>query len=288
MGGHTNSLDYQVSPEHLNKMVKGNLLPTLEEAFNIMDESFHEWSGIFFKGSQPYKKYSTNLEHTKEEQRMFSQEKDVDAFWYQPGKMIQVKDTTAAKQKTRMVFKPQEYSYSNKGIIVEKVDPLTKEKRHYVFDIPDATFNAQNITAKFTIKIEPEHFSCARIYQDGKPVLDAKGDPILATSKQAHPSAQVDHSGSSRIQLANELERKKQQREIATEQFDRYMEIAEKKGFNEPIDASWVHGKEIAGPAQASLNEQRLAAITKGKEEEMEEEPELVPVETVDEDIRRF
>lgn len=271
-GKHHNTLDRRANEEHMLMMAKTNQLPSFGEAYDIMDESFDLWNNIVFDNHQPIKKYHSSRKETEDKQMKFTPALDIEAFWYQPGKMMTVKDTTARKQKTMQVFKPTEYTYSNYGIIVDRKDPLTKKTEKFLFDIPEAAFNARNIGNKFTIRVEPDKFKYARIYQNGKPLTDEYGKPYQAQLKLEAVSAQVDHTTESRMALANELEQKVEQKKIVEQQFDRFMEVAATNGHDKAIEASWVHGKEIADNAAAEMHEMRLNAWK--MEEEMEREME--------------
>ncbi|MEQ9567599.1 MAG: hypothetical protein RLN85_17630, partial [Pseudomonadales bacterium] len=147
---------------------------------------------------------------------------------------------------------------------------------------------ALKITEKFTLKIEPEDFSYARIYQDDRPILDKHGNPVMAVRTLEHSSAKVDHTPNSRKQLANELDRKEEQVEINEKRFERYMEVAAQNGHTAPIDTSWVHGKLHADNAIMELNEHRINAIKEANAEEPEEEDVVYSDQENKETISRF
>lgn len=276
MGNPHASLDYKPNEDALIEQRKLALLPSLKEAIQILDDSLNEWNSHVFDGSKPLEKYHKSLEATRQDQIQFTRAHDIAAFWYTPGDMITIKDTSSRSRATQRVFQPTPFNYSNRGVIVSRKNPENNVVEKHRFCLMDPDFNASRIGDKFTLKIEPEKFQKAYIYQNGKPVLGADQKPIMLTQSTLHPSAQVDHTSETRTRLAAEQQAKKAQTAEVNERWERYMAIAEKNGHTAtPLDTSHVWGKEISTPAAASLNERWL-------NEEENDDTEYIPVDDAD------
>lgn len=285
MGNPHATLNHQPNMEVMLEKVKNKLIPTFEQAYKILDESLNEWNSHIFDGAQPLVKYHHSVQQHQSDQRLFSPAIDVHAFWYQPGRMVQVPDTSGSSRKMVSVFQPTEYTYSNRGIVVEHKDQVTGISEKYHFDVPDAAFNASHISSRFTIRIEPEKFDRAMLYQDGKPLIH-EGRQVIAERAYEQPSARIDAGPEDMNRLHKTLQVKKGQEEMAAAKFDRYIQVAGANGHAEPIESSWIHGKEISGPAAAALNE---SLVNKRLASTGQPEPEPVPVEeTIHETIKRF
>lgn len=277
MGNPHASLDYQPNMEHMVQQVKSGQLPTYEQAYNLLDESLNEWNAHVFNQARPLEKYNNSLKASQADQRRFTAEIDMQAFWVQPGKMALIADTRSGRTIKRSTWKPTEYTYTNRGIEVI----IDGEKHWYL--VADTSWNAQRIGAKFCLRIEPTYKDKAILIQDNKPVI-WQGSLLIASQTDRMPSAALDFRTGDHERLRATLDAKKQQQKTVQQKLDRYLHIAESTGLVQPIDTSYIHGKEISHAANVQLNEQLLNTRLSTAEEEMEPAEEVIHNPT----IRRF
>jgi transposase InsO family protein len=277
MGNPHASLEYRPNDEYL--LANRGHFPTLQEAVSIVDNSLNIWNAHVFNDAEPMRKWRESVEKTRAQQRRFTAETDVAAFWHVPGRMKQVKDQ-AASRKMISVFEPTEYTYTNKGIIVERKQPLADKAEKYIFQFPatDAgDFLSRHIGGKFILKIEPEHFNEARLFTpDHRPLL-ADGQPVSLQGLERSASALVDATPHEREALDTKRKAFAAQKATVEAQFDRYMKIAESNGHTAPIDTSWVMGKQVSTAAKSQVNEARFAALSAPQDMELvADEPKRV------------
>lgn len=250
--------------DHVNDMIKQGLIPEFRESWDLIENGLNQWNSQLFDKAYPMEKYKKSVKNTLEYQRKFTHELDVDAFWYMPGEMKQFDDLSSSKRKKMSVFVPQEYQYTNRGIVVEHKDMMGDSQR-YIFDVPDAAFSLDNIGKSFRIKIEPKNFNKAYIYDGNKPVCDLKGNPLLVEKKHLFASAKVDMMEGENAMLHKRLQIDKDQKSLAEARMNNYMRVNKEAGLIESAIKSQAiyggkdeinDGKEelITGLSRVSLN----------------------------------
>lgn len=249
----TRTLDNRVNPDALMAQLKGGLVPNEKQMMAEMWEDFEAWNNDRSWNNadvpehlrkSPIEKYRESVAATIDQQLRFTPEMDVKAFWFSPGKMVQIPDTSASKRKMVSVFKPQLYSFTNNGFQIDRKHHLTGEKVKVTFDVPNAEFNASYIDERFMLKIHPETMDKAYLfYEDYRPVVDLDNNRIIATPKEKQTGSFYDRIEGDAKRLAEHEQIKKDQQEIVKGRLNRYEQVSAEMGrLGKPITRIDVYG----------------------------------------------
>lgn len=251
------NLDDRANPDTLIAQRNKGQFPNEKQAIAEMIEDFTMWNNHEFRGGKPIEMYRNSLKETSDIQRKFTEDIDKGAFWYIPGKIVQIDAPKASKQKKISVLKPQTYTYSNNGITVAR-EIEGKGKMELLYDVPSAGFNAEYMHEKFQLKIEPENWDKACLYsEDGsKPITDLNGNHLMATERFLGSNAKVDELPDEAKKLAANEAIKPEQKKLVKTKRKNFEKIAKEANLLEAsIDATSIYGKQIINNGKSLLFE---------------------------------
>lgn len=244
-------LDGQGNREAIAHAVKGGELADENQAIEDLKEQFNLWNSLPFKQGENesrLERYQKSVKATQERQRAFTHMIEVDAFWEMPGSFENIKipdHTKRAGFRTEKIFRPREYTYTNRGIQV------TIEGTTHDFDIQNTEFWGKYIGDKFNIKYNPIEPDRIYLYKNGKPVADDEGNFLFLTEKQVLHSAMVDHTEGemATIKEANEL--RKIHKKATINRFNSIIEETKKLDIYTPVIAENIYNKDTLNRAKA-------------------------------------
>lgn len=135
-------------------------------------------------------------------------------------------------------------------------------QRHH-FQVLDADFYKQHIRDRFEVVYDRDCLDYVYLYQDGKPVLDEQGEPVIATAAELVPMAVHDMEEGDRERLNRLLEIKDQVKKDTLE------EVAELRAYaaeeNIKLGARYVFKDEL-NTAENAFKRSRLDDVDWEKE----------------------
>lgn len=227
--GMSTELNNKVNQEELTRAIAKKELPDLRQTLIDLQEDVENWNNDRSWNNDgipqehwlsPMEKYKASLIEHADRQRTISEHLEVEALYYMPTKAKQVKDESKAKRAMKTIHIPQEYTYSNAGIQIDRKSPFDGKTIRIELDVPDPDFNARYIGSKFTLRIEPLNYDHAYLFQDGKPVLDAAGNWVKAVNKELFHEALADHTEGEAKRLHAHEQIKKDQKAIAVSRYE--------------------------------------------------------------------
>ncbi|MEQ9426997.1 MAG: transposase family protein [Cyclobacteriaceae bacterium] len=244
------SLDRQPNKDVLELVANNKLeIENHQEALVKIQTCMELWNNHKFNNAYPMQKFQNSLKQTKSTLPQFTDTLDVEAFWYQPVDKRIIKAPARSTQKTQTIYEPRTYTYSNLGLQVE--DKHISEERTW-FSVDDDQWISQNQGGQFQLKVNPDNFAEAYLYQNDRPVMGSDGNRLVAKETYKLASAIRDMQPGEREVIDK---KRKQQKTIAanhTAGLDRYLQIAKEANLQEAaIDACTVYGKKITNNGKA-------------------------------------
>jgi hypothetical protein len=228
--------------EHLQQLVKDGSIVSKEQAIAELNEDFKIWNAKPFNGPQgPLEKYKESFVATQERQRKWEEIELVDSLYHQPGKMTRVKTIVKGRTKYVPTFKPQLYTFKNKGFDLEIDDQI------HEFDVYSAEFRARNVGARFEVKFDPLNIDCLFLFKDGKSVVDSDGQPVLAENKLTVPMAMVDRKPGDADKLAQLNRLREDQEALVNNELAEAIEATKADGSFTAVTAERISKRSPSG-----------------------------------------
>jgi len=273
-GNPFRTLDTRANKDELMRQIKAGELPTYDTAINDLLMQFEQWNTHQFSGAIPKDKYFSSLENNRHLLASFTDEIDVDAFWYLP---TQKRKTVQTDGKKRLVHTPQLFTFSTDGFGVNRDNPSTGEKEYHRFDTTDANFNSRHIGQQFELRCEPENMERCLLYQDNKPYI-YDGKHVAIGRAVEISEAIADRQEGEGALLQEQYSSKEQQNDIVKSRFELRIADLKTAGLHQDgITHEDVYGKNALTLTQIRANEELNAPNTATIEEE---EPPIEQIES--------
>jgi hypothetical protein len=294
--GMSTKLDNKVNQDNLTDLVRRRQLPDQERILVELQEDVMNWNNDKTwknegvdpdKALSPIEKYRLSLADTADRQKTITDAASVYAYYWQPSKAKQVKDESSKARKMKTVHIPQEYKYTNNGIRIERISPVTGKKVMLEFDVTDPEFNAANIGCSFTLRVEPLNYDHAFLFRDGRPVTDREGRWIKAINKETFHSALADHTEGEMKKIMEHEAIKKTQKALGISRMDFFDMKATAAG----IDTGAIKNPRLFGQKETTdaLKIAQSELLINGSKYHIEEPTEeVVEIEKKESKINRW
>lgn len=188
----TRSLDSHANPDYL----QSQQLPDLQALHTYFLEAVSIWNHLATEGRQHPESLYTAQPSAGQAVDVLAQ---VSLFW---------------ERRDRL------YSYRQDGLTLEL------DGQRHVFQVLDAQFQLQAVGQKFQIAFDRECLDYVYLYQKDRPVLDASGEPLMATALELVPMARAEHTPDTLRALGRRLAFKDTIEELTAERVQRIQRYA--------------------------------------------------------------